>query len=136
MTIGGWIVFVVLAIVIVMLCILLGAFAGEGKGAVVGLVVAIPLIIGLYAGMHWYYTNTEDGKRAFKTQESNFNGGIRRHVSVYDAVGNLLQEWDGTFDVDFSGDEQRILFDDENGFRHVIYFKTGTVIVEETENDI
>ena len=52
-------------------------------------------------------------------------------MKVYDAVGNLLQEYEGRFDVDFNGDEQRILFDDENGKRHVIYFKTGTVIVEE-----
>ena len=52
---------------------------------------------------------------------------------MYDAIGNLLQEYEGKFDVDFNGDEQRILFDDEKGQRHVIYFKTGTIIVEEVK---
>ena len=57
----------------------------------------------------------------------------KRSVKVYDAIGNLLQEYEGKFDVDFNGDEQRILFDDEKGQRHVIYFKTGTIIVEEVK---
>ena len=83
--------------------------------------------------MVWYYNNTESGKRAFKTQESNFEGGIKRSVIVYDAIGNKLQTYEGKFDVDFDGDEQRILFDDENGMRHVIYFKSGTIIVEEID---
>lgn len=133
MTIDGWIIFFVIAFLIVIAGAGFGGVIGEGKGALIGFICILPLVIALFAGMHWYYNNTESGKRAFKTQESDLNGGIRRHVAVYDAIGNLLQEYDGTFDVDFDGDEQRILFDDEKGFRHVVYFKSGTVIVEEVE---
>ena len=28
-------------------------------------------------------------------------------------------------------DDDRILFDDENGLRHIIYYPTGTVIIDE-----
>lgn len=47
------------------------------------------------------------------------------------AIGNMLQEFEGTFDVEFDADKRRVLFDDENGKRHLIYFNSGTVIVEE-----
>lgn len=133
MTIGGWALFWFFAVIIVGAGIGIGlAIAGDAR-CFISLLATIPICICILLGMHWWYGNTESGKRAVKTQESNFDGGIRRHVSVYDAVGNLIQEWDGKFDVDFDGDEQRILFDDENGRRHLVYFKTGTVVVEEVD---
>ena len=133
MTIGGWALFWVLTAIIVGAGIGIGIAIADDARGFISLVVTIPICGCILLGMHWWYGNTESGKRAVKTQESNFDGGIRRHVSVYDAVGNLIQEWDGKFDVDFDGDEQRILFDDENGYRHLVYFKTGTVIVEEID---
>lgn len=135
MTIGGYIGFGILALIIavVVVAVCVDTFP-EGQNPAVGIMsIALGLILvaALYFGMRWYFGSTESGKRALKTQESNFEGGIKRSVKVYDAIGNLLQEWEGTFDIDFDGDEQRILFDDENGKRHLVYFKTGTVIVEE-----
>ena len=133
MTVGGYILFFIACGLLAFFAI--GTIVAAENIAVKVVVPIITVVLGiaLFAGMHWYYNNTESGKRAFKTQESNFEGGIRRSVKVYDAVGNVIQEYEGTFDVDFGGDEQRILFDDENGMRHVIYFKTGTVIVEEVD---
>ena len=77
----------------------------------------------------WFYSSTEAGKRAMKTQDSNFNNGIEREVVVYDMDGDIIQTYTGKFDIEY--EDERILFDDENGLRHVIYFKTGTVIVNE-----
>ena len=135
MTVLGWVFFWAITITIVAIAIVICAANYEEKnGAIIvaiTILVAVFVIFGLNRGMSWWFSNTESGKRAIKTQESNFEGGINRSVKVYDAVGNVLQEYSGRFDVDFDGDEQRILFDDENGKRHVIYFKTGTVIVEE-----
>ena len=133
MTIGAWIVFWLISAFIIGGAIGIGYAISEGKGILLGIVITVPICVCVLFGMHWWFVNTESGKRDLKTQNSNFDGGIRRHVSVYDAVGNLIQEWDGKFDVDFNGDEQRILFDDENGKRHLVYFKTGTVVVEEVE---
>ena len=49
--------------------------------------------------------------------------------------GDLIHEYTGKFDIEFN-DNERILFDDENGNRHVIYFKTGTVIVDEVDDEV
>ena len=133
MTIGGWVIFWIISAAIVFGGLAIGFSIADNALGFLSFLATIPFCLCILFGMHWWYGNTESGKRAIKTQESNFDGGIRRHVIVYDAVGNMIQEWDGKFDVDFDGDEQRILFDDENGRRHLVYFKTGTVIVEEVD---
>lgn len=131
MTVAGWVIFFALCTLVVIVSLVIGFSISDDARGFLALFVAFPVCICIFFGMRWYFTGTESGKRALKTQESNFEGGINRSVRVYDAIGNLLQEYEGRFDVDFDGDEQRILFDDEHGMRHVIYFKTGTVIVEE-----
>ena len=79
--------------------------------------------------MLWYFGSTEKGKRAMKSQESNLNGGIERTVKVYDIKGKIIAEYEGKFDVEYN--ESRIIFDDENGKRHIIYYKTATVVIDE-----
>lgn len=130
MTIGGYVLFGFLA-----LCIGLGglmlALQTEKTGKIVLSTVAVALIVTLFFGMRWYYHGTESGKRAMKSQESNFNAGIERRVEVYDMEGDLIKEYEGKFDVTY--DDDRILFDDEKGKRHVIYYSTGTVVIDELE---
>jgi len=87
------------------------------------------LFIVWIGGQFWYYSNTESGKRAIKSQQSNFNSGLKRQIKVYDVEGELIEEYEGKFDVDYDND--RIVFDDERGLRHVIYYPTGTVIINE-----
>ena len=57
------------------------------------------------------------------------NKGIDRTVKVYDVNGKLIQEYDGKFDIEY--DDDRIVFDDENNKRHIIYYPTGTIIIDE-----
>ena len=49
---------------------------------------------------------------------------------VYDVNGKLIEKYEGKFDVETDHDNY-ILFDDEEGRRHIIFYKTGTVIVDE-----
>lgn len=133
MTIGGWILFGVCAFVLVCISALIGATLGDGetyKGAIVGAIIGVFLSVFLLIGMHWYFNNTAKWKRAFKTQESNFNNGLQRTVKVFDVNGNIIYQYNGKIDIEY--DECRILFDDEDGKRHVIYYTTGTVLIEET----
>lgn len=65
-----------------------------------------------------------------KDQQSNLNGGIERVVSVYDIDGDLIVQYSGKFDIE-TDRESYILFDDEQGKRHIIYYTTGTIIVDE-----
>ena len=67
--------------------------------------------------------------RAMKNASSEWGNGLNRTVKVYDTVGNEIASYSGKFDIDYEA--ERILFDDDAGKRHVIYFKTGTVIVDE-----
>ena len=79
----------------------------------------------------WWQLNTESGKRALKTQQSNLHGGITRRVTVYDMEGDTIAAYEGKFDVEHKNNENRIMFDDENGKRHIIYYTTGTITVDE-----
>lgn len=129
MTIAGWIIFSILAL----------AFVGGGIGFVfyfesksariASVLTGVILTAVLLLGMTWYYSSTEAGKRALKDQESNIKGGIERTVQVFDMEGELIKEYTGEFDVEMH--DTYILFDDDNGQRHIIYFTTGTVIIDE-----
>jgi len=129
MTVAAWLGFSVMALLLIILVACVGSYLGETKGIIIGLVVGFVLSLILLVAMLWYYNNTASGSRALKTQQSNFTNGIKRKVEVYDATGNLIKEYVGTFDIEY--DDDRILFDDEHGLRHIIYYPTGTVIVDE-----
>ena len=66
--------------------------------------------------MGWFY-------RSICNNNSNFL------YNVYDMDGDIIKEYEGKFDIEY--DDDRILFDDENNLRHIIYYPTGTVIIDE-----
>ncbi|HIT89931.1 MAG TPA: hypothetical protein IAC41_05890 [Candidatus Merdenecus merdavium] len=90
-----------------------------------GIVLAILIVVGIII---WYFFGTQAGSRSRKTLQSSVTG-MERTVTVYDINGEIIKEYKGKFDVQY--DESRILFDDEEGKRHVIYYTTGTVIIDE-----
>lgn len=92
------------------------------------IIVAICAIVVFIIGYATF--GSESFKRSFKNLLSNYSGGIRRTVRVYDIEGDLIEEYKGKFDID-STESDKIIFDDENGKRHIIYYKTGTIIVDE-----
>ena len=131
MTIGAWVGFVIAALILIIVGLSAGVSLGDGKAApaVVGTLCGIIASVLVLGFMLWYFGSTEKGKRAMKTQESNFNGGIERTVKVYDIKGDIIAEYEGKFDVDYN--ESRIIFDDERGKRHIIYYKTATIVIDE-----
>lgn len=129
LTVGGWVLFIIITIFIIFIGIAIGWSFDEFKGAIIGFLISIIISFPILIIFNWYYNNTASGARAIKTQESNFNQGIQRKVTVYDVNGKVIQEYEGKFDIEY--DDDRILFDDEKGLRHIIYYPTGTVIVDE-----
>lgn len=125
MTIGAIITLGVLTLVILGFGICMSVDGNEILSAIISLLICVIM----WACTAFYYTQTEFGKRAVKTEKSNLGGGITREVKVYDIEGDLIQKYKGKFDVDY--DDDRIIFDDENGMRHIIYYPTGTVIIDE-----
>jgi len=133
MTIGAWILYGLVALFILGFAVFIAWYWFDESGGaipwVVSIGIAVILCVGLFIGVNAYYDNTESGKRALKSQESNFNSGIERVVTIYDVNGKVIKHYEGKFDVEY--DDDRILFDDENGKRHVVYYTTGTVAIDE-----
>lgn len=130
MTIGAIIICILVTIMLVGFCSFL---VGQGEATIWGAIIGLLISAFLWVGCIFYFGHTESGKRAMKSQESNLNGGITRQVLIYDMDGDLIAEYTGKFDVDYSN--ERVMFDDENGQRHVIYFKSGTIIINEIEKE-
>lgn len=122
-------IIILISIIIISIAIYSNTYENELKCALINFIVGIIMLICIIIGQLWYYNSTESGKRSMKTQESDLTGGIIREVKVYDVNGELIKEYKGKFDVDY--DDDRIIFDDEKGNRHIIYYPTGTVIIDE-----
>ena len=131
MTIGAYIVLAVLGVLYIFLGIMFaGSWLEVNHYIPVGLGIGAVLTLITFFVMLWYHNNTESGKRALKTQESELHA-LSRVVTVYDVDGHVVKEYKGKFDIDYN--DNRIIFDDENGLRHIIFLKTGAVTIDETE---
>lgn len=105
-------------------------YAGENKTMyTAGMIATIVITLVICCGILWWLYNTEGGKRTIKDTQSNISGGIERVITVYDIDGEIIKRYEGRFDVEYNS--ERIKFDDEEGKRHVIYYTTGTVTIDE-----
>lgn len=132
MTVGAIAGAISCSVIIILLGILLTIFFYDNDiigGMIATIIIGTILVVGVWTISIWWCKNTESGQRALKTQNSNFHGGIVREVKVYDVEGDIIATYKGKFDIEYDND--RILFDDENGNRHIIYYPTGNVIIDE-----
>lgn len=71
---------------------------------------------------------TQTMKRFYKSVFSDYTGGLRRTVTVYDGNGKVLKSWSGKVDVEENDYGNKVLFDID-GKRKAIY--NAPVIIEE-----
>ena len=120
MTIAGWILFVLLAIIISTAGLALGIDIVESAaGRIFIAIISLVLIIGLFCGIHWYFNNTASGQRALTDQKSELANGLNRTVTVYTADGNVIAQYKGIIDIE-GNDGGYVLFDFE-GKRYTYY---------------
>ena len=131
MTIGWWLT---LGIVLIG-GIALGAYliydgtVGGGIGTIFGAVL-LSILIAVFG--FWWCNNTADGARALKDQRSNFNNGLNREITVLAADGREIFHYKGKCDIESDHTDNYILFEDEEGFRRMIYYGiTDTVLIME-----
>ncbi|MDO4754815.1 MAG: hypothetical protein Q4A54_00580 [Parabacteroides sp.] len=129
LTIGGWVLFILALIVIAIIAFVICYYAKSKIIRAITIIVSVVIAVVFLATQQWYYTNTASGLRAKKSEKSNFQNGIRREVTVYDMQGDIVKQYKGKFDIDYDND--RVIFDDENGLRHIIYYPTGTIVIDE-----
>lgn len=114
---------------------IMAAFVADSKiGKIAAAALSVVIGITLAGLCFWWMYYTEGGARAQKTLQSETHGGLYRTVKVYDFEGDLLQEYEGKFDVDENQTEGivKVKFD-LDGKRHVIYCSSGTVVIDEME---
>lgn len=122
MTIGGWVIFICLA---VLLAVVGGALAYCAydcdciESMIMIIIVTFICIIATYAGMRWYYANTASGQRALIDQKSELNNGLERTVTIYTADGEVLAKYEGQIDIE-ANDGGYIKFD-LDGKRYIYY---------------
>lgn len=115
MTVSGWIVFAIFAVIISVLGYTIYD-STESVLAIVAAALAIALILG---GMLWYFNGTASGKRAMVDQRSDFSNGMERTIKVYTADGNIIAEYTGKIDIEDNAGGY-LLFDFE-GKRYTYY---------------
>ena len=119
MTIDGWVLFVLFALIIGASAV--GAFMMFDSVAakIFSVIVGVILILALLLGMFWYFNNTASGQRALLDQKSNSNNGIERTVTVYTANGEVISRYTGKIDID-TNDGGYVKFDFD-GKRYIYY---------------
>lgn len=113
----GWFVFIG-GIILVILGIAVGICCLKDKEGffIIGSII-IGLAISILSGF-WLY-----GK------ESSEN--IEKTVTVYDISGSVIKTYEGKFDIESNTESQYILFEDDHGKKHTVYYTTGTISVDE-----
>lgn len=119
MTIGGWVVFALLALCVVGGVIFIMACWESTPGRVLTVILGIAVIVAILLGMFWWFNNTASGQRALTDQKSEFANGLERVVRVYTANGDIIAEYEGIIDIE-GNDGGYVLFDYE-GKRYIYY---------------
>jgi len=94
-------------------------------------IVATLLAIAMSAGSLFWLYGTAPGQRELKSFASETSGGLSRVVKVYDLQGDLIDTYEGTFDI--QEDSSKVFFDlpQEDGSTKRVQIYNATVIVEE-----
>ena len=130
MTIGFWILAIVVGIIGIIFSTMVWVLYDNAGGGVLGLMITIFLVLLIIGGGFWYCNNTAGGARAMKDQPSNLHNGLMRAITIPAEDGRALFHYVGKCDIETNGNY--ILFEDENGLRQMIYWGiTDTIIVSE-----
>ena len=129
MTVGMWVLFgiaVVIGLVIAIVC-----WAEESiTGAIITILITAIIAGGICWGGHWYCGSTAEGIRAMKDQQSNFDNGLNREITITAEDGRQIFYYKGKCDIEHN--DGYILFETENGKRMMIYYGiTDTIIISE-----
>ena len=131
MTIGLWVAAIIIGILGIIISIAIGIADYNWVGCIIGILITI-IVVGAVLGIgYWYCNYTADGARALKDQQSNLNNGLHREIIVTAEDGREIFYYKGKCDIE-TDHSAYILFEDEDGYRHIIYKGVqDTIIVNE-----
>lgn len=117
MTIGGWVLFGIIALFVAAMAFLVYLVLDIDKLIII--VFAGVLIFASYRGLNWYFTETASGQRAVVDQRSDFNNGLERTINILNADGDVIRTYTGIIDIE-GNDGGYVLFD-YDGNRYTYY---------------
>ncbi len=115
MTIGGWIICIIMSVVAVCAGALLYVETQKLAVSLIAIVVAIALVFSIG---FWYYNNTASGIRARTDERAELRNGLERTITIYTADGTVLKQYEGKIDIE--QDQGYVKFD-WNGKRYIYY---------------
>lgn len=128
MTVGAIVLLVVLGFGGIFISV--ACFVSDTKVGIIALLICVLCFFGTFFGFKWYYGSTASGMRALKDQESNFNQGLNREITITAEDGREIYHYKGKCDIETQ--DRYILFEGEDGLRRTIYWGvTDTIIIEE-----
>lgn len=129
MTVGAIILLAILGVL--GLIMVIGIFLSmDSKCGFFALLVFVLVMLACIFGFKWYYNSTASGARALKDQQSNFNKGLNREITITAEDGREIYHYKGKCDIETQ--DRYILFEGEDGLRRTIYWGiTDTIIIEE-----
>ena len=129
MTVGAIILLIIFGIIGIIISI--AFLVDDPKLGVIALLVCLLVWLGAFFGLKWYYGSTASGARALKDQQSNFNLGLNREITITAEDGREIYHYTGKCDIETQ--DRYILFEGDDGLRRTIYWGiTDTIIIEET----
>lgn len=128
MTFGAVALLVILAVVGVFISVMF--LTDDPKTGVIVLLIFLLVWVGTLFGFRWYYSSTASGMRALKDEQSNFNQGLNREITITAEDGREIYHYKGKCDIETQ--DRYILFEGEDGLRRTIYWGIAdTIVIEE-----
>lgn len=139
MTIGMWVFVAILAFIGLAITIGIGVYKFKEYEDWILPTVASFLITAIVVGGvigcgFWYYGNTAGGARALKDQKSALSNGLMREIVITAEDGREIFYYKGKCDIETN--ENYILFEDEQGYRQMVYWgELDTIVIVELPSE-
>lgn len=123
LTIGEWILVVVLAIIGGIACINYGIYDKNTPKAIIGIACICVAVVLIFV-LNWYHKNTASGVRSYKDFTSEMENGIDREITITAEDGREIFRYEGKVDIETAheGNANYICFETQDGKRYLIYY--------------
>lgn len=130
MTIGFWVTFCIIALLGIAITII--GFNYEATYGIISLLISVVICGSMVLVGNWYYGSTANGIRAVKDERSNLHNGLNREITITAEDGREIYHYKGKCDIETN--DGYILFEDEDGYRQMIYWgELDTIVISELD---
>lgn len=115
--IGAWVL-----VIIITLFVHTYSYPNTQRNTIITGIIGAVIVVAFMALVGWYNTNTASGARALKDNQSEFNNGLNREITITAEDGREIFHYEGKVDIETDHDDNYIVFESEDGKRYMIYY--------------